>query len=64
MFATAGRPDPVPAVVVAAPFVAMAVGKTKEGESFPAKLEYVQYIKETSFSVIAGSMFVPEFCEG
>lgn len=35
LFATAGRPDPVPPP--AAPFVAIAVGKTNEGESLPAK---------------------------
>jgi hypothetical protein len=38
LFATAGRPDPDPPdPPVAAPFVAIAVGKTKEGESLPAK---------------------------
>lgn len=37
LLATAGRPDPEPAPAAAAPFVAMAVGKTKEGESLPAK---------------------------
>lgn len=37
LFATAGRPDPVPPAPPAGPFVAIAVGKTKEGESFPAK---------------------------
>lgn len=35
LFATAGRPDPVPPP--AAPFVAIAVGKTNDGESLPAK---------------------------
>lgn len=37
LLATAGRPDPEPAPAPAAFFVAMAVGKTKEGESLPAK---------------------------
>jgi hypothetical protein len=37
---TAGLPDPEPpAPPVAPPFVAMAVGKTNEGESLPAKPE-------------------------
>jgi hypothetical protein len=37
LFATAGLPDPEPPLPVAGPFVAIAVGKTKEGESLPAK---------------------------
>lgn len=37
LFATAGRPEPDPAEPAAGPLVAMAVGKTKEGESLPAK---------------------------
>lgn len=37
LFATDGRPEPVPPLPPAGPFVAMAVGKTKEGESLPAK---------------------------
>jgi hypothetical protein len=39
LLATAGRPDPEPPVALPAaePFVAIAVGKTKEGESLPAK---------------------------
>lgn len=37
LLATAGRPDPEPPLPVVGPFVAIAVGKTKEGESFPAK---------------------------
>lgn len=42
LFATAGLPDPEPPAPAAGPFVAMAVGKTKEGESLPANpsLEY------------------------
>jgi hypothetical protein len=39
LLATAGRPDPDPPPppgAPAAPFVAIAVGKTKEGESLPA----------------------------
>ena len=36
LFATAGLPDPEPPEPPAGPFVAMAVGKTKEGESLPA----------------------------
>jgi hypothetical protein len=37
LFATAGRPEPDPPLPPVGPFVAMAVGKTKEGESLPAK---------------------------
>jgi hypothetical protein len=37
LFATAGRPEPDPEPAAAAPFVAMAVGNTKDGESLPAK---------------------------
>ena len=37
LFATAGLPDPELPVPPAAPFVAIAVGKTKDGESLPAK---------------------------
>ena len=40
LFATAGRPDPEPPAPPAGPFVAIAVGKTKDGESFPAKPAY------------------------
>ena len=37
LFATAGLPDPEPPPPPAGPFVAIAVGKTNEGESLPAK---------------------------
>ena len=37
LLATAGLPDPEPPVPPAGPLVAIAVGKTKEGESLPAK---------------------------
>ena len=37
LFATAGLPDPDPPVLPTPPFVAIAVGKTNDGESFPAK---------------------------
>ena len=37
LFATAGLPDPDPPDPPTAPFVAIAVGKTNEGESLPAK---------------------------
>lgn len=37
LFATAGRPEPEPPPPPAGPFVAIAVGKTKDGESLPAK---------------------------
>lgn len=37
LFATAGRPDPEPPDPPTPPFVAIAVGNTNEGESFPAK---------------------------
>jgi hypothetical protein len=42
LFATAGRPEPEPPAPPVGPLVAIAVGKTKEGESLPAKpsLEY------------------------
>lgn len=46
LLATAGRPDPVPPLPAAGPFVAMAVGKTKEGESLPAKPSYNTVSKE------------------
>lgn len=36
LLATAGLPDPEPAVPPAGPLVAIAVGKTNEGESLPA----------------------------
>lgn len=36
LLATAGLPDPDPPPPPAAPLVAMAVGKTNEGESLPA----------------------------
>ena len=36
LLATAGLPDPDPPPPAAEPFVAIAVGKTKEGESLPA----------------------------
>ena len=37
MFTTAGLPDPDPPLPPTPPFVAIAVGKTKDGESLPAK---------------------------
>ncbi len=37
LFATAGRPEPELPPPPVGPRVAMAVGKTKEGESLPAK---------------------------
>ena len=37
LFATAGRPEPEPPLPPAEPFVAIAVGKTNDGESLPAK---------------------------
>jgi len=36
LFATAGRPEPEDPPPLAVPRVAIAVGKTKEGESLPA----------------------------
>src|SRR5271156_4427937 len=36
LFATAGRPEPEPPGVPAVPFVAIAVGNTKDGASLPA----------------------------
>ena len=36
LFAMAGLPDPEPPPPPGPPFVAIAVGKTKEGESLPA----------------------------
>ena len=45
LFATAGRPDPDPPLALPTPpLVAIAVGKTKEGESLPAKPESNQRI--------------------
>ena len=37
LLATAGLPDPEPPAPPGPPFVAIAVGKTKDGESLPAK---------------------------
>ena len=37
LFATAGRPDPEPPAPPTPPLVAMAVGKTNDGASLPAK---------------------------
>jgi hypothetical protein len=37
LLATAGRPEPDPPDPPAGPLVAMAVGNTNDGESFPAK---------------------------
>jgi len=37
LFAIAGRPEPEPPDPPTPPLVAIAVGKTKEGESLPAK---------------------------
>lgn len=37
LFITAGRPEPEPPAPPLAAFVAIAVGKTNEGESLPAK---------------------------
>jgi len=37
LFATAGRPEPDPPAPPAVLFVAIAVGKTNDGESLPAK---------------------------
>jgi len=37
LFAIAGLPDPDPPLPPTPPFVAIAVGKTNEGESLPAK---------------------------
>ena len=42
LFATAGLPDPDPPEPPAGPFVAIAVGKTKDGESLPANPRYSQ----------------------
>lgn len=39
LFATAGRPEPEPPAPPAGPLVAIAVGKTNEGASLPAKPE-------------------------
>jgi hypothetical protein len=44
LLATAGRPEPVPPPAAAAPpFVAIAVGKTKEGASLPANPRSVSH---------------------
>ena len=53
LFAIAGRPEPVPVPPLADPFVAIAVGKTKEGESLPAKpVSRVNRIIQRQASVI------------
>jgi len=53
LFATAGRPEPDPPAPPAGPLVAMAVGKTKEGESLPAKpsLEYPVPLRQVLVAV-------------
>ena len=43
LFATAGLPDPEPAAPPMPPFVAIAVGKTNDGESLPAKPRIDQF---------------------
>lgn len=47
LFATAGRPDPDPPLFVEGPFVAIAVGKTNDGESLPANPIANQSAEET-----------------
>ena len=50
LLTTAGLPEPVPPPPLPEAFVAMAVGKTKEGESLPAKPEWRQpTFKETGY---------------
>ena len=53
LFATAGLPDPEPPEPPAGPFVAMAVGKTKDGESLPANPESNEQSETTVFGGIA-----------
>ena len=44
LLATAGRPEPAPPALPAPCFVAIAVGKTHEGASFPANpMDYEYY---------------------
>jgi hypothetical protein len=45
LLATAGRPDPELAAPPPAAFVAIAVGKTKDGESLPANPVYCSFSK-------------------
>jgi hypothetical protein len=53
LFATAGRPEPEPPAPPVGPLVAIAVGKTKEGESLPAKpsLEYPVPLRQVLVAV-------------
>ena len=44
LFATEGLPDPEPPLPPPAPLVAIAVGKTKEGESLPAKPNVISIV--------------------
>ena len=45
LLATAGRPEPEPPLPPAGPLVAIAVGKTNEGESLPAKPKCTVLVK-------------------
>lgn len=60
LFATAGLPDPEPPLPAAAPLVAIAVGKTKEGESFPAKPSRNQF-KSLEYALV--ELLLTEFGE-
>jgi len=58
LFATAGRPEPEPPLPPVGPFVAIAVGKTKEGESLPAKPGCAcQYVRP----ICGIDVYVPSF---
>src|SRR6266699_6647607 len=59
LLATAGRPDPEPPLPAAGPFVAMAVGKTKEGESFPAKPSHNQHVRKVRAARIGATAAAP-----
>jgi hypothetical protein len=58
LFATAGRPEPEPPAPPVGPFVAIAVGKTNEGESLPAKPRLEHQHEAQEYMIASGAYFV------
>ena len=52
LFATAGLPEPEPPAPGCPPFVAIAVGKTKDGESLPANPGHCQLSEQFVFGTL------------
>lgn len=61
LLATAGRPDPEPPDPPTPPFVAIAVGNTKEGESLPAKPSRHQKRPDIAFESMGAVSHAPNF---